>query len=196
MKKEGMMRWRIALATIGAFLGLGIGLQGCQLFEPKHAIPDLSGTYIAHNADIQADRKAVDDITSAFKQAEDALRRGDVDGVMGLYAKNYRHHGFNETTLRSVWKDLLQEYRDVSTTHVFSSIKVEADKIPPTAQITCTGSLWGISRQTGQRVNIDSWFGEIHYLVYENGGWRMQGHAWEVRLDKETRFARPPHPFF
>ncbi len=190
------MRWRMSLATFGTFLGLGVGLQGCQFFEPRHSIPDLSGTYIAHNADIQADQKTVDEITSAFKQAEDALRRGDLDGVMGLYAKSYKHHGYNETTLRSVWKDLLREYRDFSTTHVFSRIKVEADKTPPTAQITCTGSLWGISNQTGQRVNIDSWFGEVHYLVYENGGWRMQGHAWEVRLDKETRFERPPHPFF
>lgn len=113
-----------------------------------------------------------------------------------LYAKSYKHHGFNETTLRGVWKDLFREYHDFSATHVFSRIKVEPDKTPPTAQITCTGSLWGLSNRTGERVNVDSWFGEVHNMVYEDGRWRVQGHAWENRLDKETRLERPPHPFF
>ncbi|RJQ47319.1 MAG: hypothetical protein C4534_01210 [Gaiellales bacterium] len=184
------------LVVVPAVIALAVGLDGCELFGPRHSIPDLRGTYIAHNADIQADPKTVDAIISAFRQAEAALQRGDLDAVMMLYAKSYKHHGYNETTLRGVWKDLFKEYHDFSATHVFSRIKVEPNETPPTAQITCTGSLWGLSKRTGERVNIDSWFGEVHYMVYENGSWRMYGHAWENRLDKETRSERPPHPFF
>ena len=190
------MSWGRMLTLVAAWVVLAVGLEGCQLFESRHSIPDLRGTYLAHDADIQADPKTTDEIVSAFKQAEAALQRGDLDGVMTLYAKSYKHHGYNEATLRGVWKDLFREYHDFSTTHVFSRIKVEPNKTPPTAQITCTGSLWGLSSRTGERVNIDSWFGELHYMLYENGSWRIQGHAWEARLDKETRSERPPHPFF
>lgn len=115
---------------------------------------------------------------------------------MALYSDSYKHRGFNKVTVRKVWADLFLEYHDFSTTHVFTRIRLEADRTPPVAEITCTGSLWAISNQTNQRVNIDSWFGEVHNVIYENGRWRLRGHAWEVLMEKETRFARPPHPFF
>ena len=190
------MRQGIGPATIRTFLVLGVGLQGCHFFGLGPSMPDLSGTYIAHNADIQAEKKTVDEIISAFKKAEEAVSQGDVDGVMKLYAKSYKHQGFDAVTLRSVWKNLFQEYHDLSITDVFSRIVVQADTIPPKAQVTCTGSLWGVSNRTGKRVSIDSWFEEVNYLVYENSEWHTQGHTWEVLMDKDTRAARPPHPFF
>ena len=82
-------------------------------------------------------------------------------------------------------------------THILTRFVVEENRTPPTAQVTCSGSLWAISNQTGERVNIDSWFGEVHYMIYEDGAWRIRGQAWEPPLvEKESRFARPPHPFF
>lgn len=83
-------------------------------------------------------------------------------------------------------------------THVLTRIEVvpDADKVPLTAQVTCTGSLWAISDETNQRVNLDSWYNEIHYLTYVAGAWRIQGHAWEVSNPPNSREGRPPHPFF
>jgi len=190
------MRRGIALATIQALLLLGVGLQGCHVFGFRPSAQDLTGAYIAHNAEIQADKKTVDEIISAFKQAAEAVSLGNIDGVMKLYAKSYKHQGFDAVTLRSVWKNLFHEYHDLSIVHVFSRIMVQADTIPPKAQVTCTGTLWGISSQTGQRVDIDHWVEEVNYLVYESGSWRTQGHAWEVLMEKDTHAARPPHPFF
>jgi hypothetical protein len=138
----------------------------------------------------------VDEILSTFKQAEDAVRHRDLDALMGLYAESYKHHGFTKDSLRTEWKNLFEDYHHFSSTHVLTRIAVESGKIPPTAQITCTGSLWAISNETNQRVNIDSWFGEVHYLTYADGVWRMRGHAWEVLNPKDTRVTRPPHPFF
>ena len=185
------MRCSMRMTTIGICLGVVTGLQACQYY-----IPDLDGTYVAHSADIQADRKTLNDILSAFKRAEAALRRRDVDGIMELYSDSYTYHSFNKLTLRQVWTDLFQGNHDFSTTHVFTKIKLEADSTPQTAQIVCTGSLWAISNETNERVNLDSWFGEVHHMVSENGKWRIRGHAWEGLTEKEPRFARPPHPFF
>jgi hypothetical protein len=190
-----MMYARGLPVAIWALAGLVLELQGCHL-GPLPSVPDLSGTYIAQSATIQADKKTVDEILTAFKQAEAAVQHRDLDALMALYAEGYKHRGFTKDSLRAEWKHLFEDYHDFSSTHVLTRIATESDKSPPTAQITCTGSLWAISNETNQRVNIDSWFGEVHYLVYVDGAWRMRGHAWEVLNPKDTRIARPPHPFF
>lgn len=195
MPREQCKEWRnmrcsMRMATIGICLGV-ISLQACQ-----HYIPDFDGTYVANSADIQADRKTVNDILSAFKQAEAALQRRDIDGIMELYSDSYKSQSFDKLTLRKVWAELFQENRDFSTTHVFTQVKAEAQSTPQTAQVVCTGSLWAISNKTNTRVNLDSWFGEVHYMVSENGKWRIRGHAWEVHGEKQPQVARPPHPFF
>jgi hypothetical protein len=189
------MHWKRTQAAIWALAGLVLELQGCHL-GPLPSVPDISGTVISQSATIQADKKTVDEILSTFKQAEEAVQHRDLEALMVLYADNYKHHGFTKDTLRAEWKQLFQNYRDFSTTHILTSIAVESDKNPPTAHITCTGSLWAISNETNERVNIDSWFGEVHYLTYGDGVWRMRGHAWEVLNPKDARIARPPHPFF
>lgn len=181
-----------SVGLISSF-GIVIVLQSCHL---SPYVPDLDGTYVPHSATIQTDKKTEADILKSFKQAEDALKRKDVDSLMNFYADNYKHRGFTKDSLRSEWKQLFEEYKDFSATHVLTHIVVDADRVPRTAQVTCTGSLWAISNDTKQRVNIDSWYNEVHYLAYIDGGWRIQGHAWEVWNPKDTRTARPPHPFF
>lgn len=183
------MRCSARLRVIGIWLSVLITLQACQYY-----IPDYDGTYVASSADVQADRAIVNDILAAFKQAEAALKHRDLEGVMALYSDNYQHQAFNKPALRAVWEKLFQENHDFSTTHVFTQVKADAQTIPQTAQIVCTGSLWAVSNATNERVNLDSWFGEVHYMVSENGTWRIRGHAWEVPGEKQS--VRPPHPFF
>jgi ketosteroid isomerase-like protein len=159
-------------------------------------VPDISGIYIVHSVNIQADPQTVDEIMTAFKQAEKAVQHGDLDAVMAFYAEGYQHLGFTKESLRTEWENLFQEYHDFSTTHIFTSISARLDNTPPSAEITCTGNLWAISKANGQRVNIDSWFGEVHYLTHENAAWRIRGHAWDPIILRQTRTPRPPHPFF
>ena len=188
----------VVRVTITAFIVVGAGLQGCHFLGHGPSMPDLGGIYVAHDAVSEEDEQTVDQITASFKQAGDALQRAELEGVLAFYSKNYQHRGFNAVTIGSTWKDLFQKYSHLSITHVFTKITFEAGSSPPKARITCTGSLWGLSSQIGKRkrVHIDSWFDEVHHLVYEDGRWRTQGHAWEVLMEKETRFARPPYPFF
>src|SRR5215831_2973676 len=178
------MRCKSMHAAIWILVGAASEIQGCHL-GPLPSVPGVSRTYISHSASIQVDKNTVNEILKTFKQAEDAVQRRDLDTLMSLYADNYKHRGFTKDTLRAEWKQLFQDYRDFSTTHVLTRIAVESDKTPPTAQITCTGSLWALSNETNQRVNIDSWFGEVHYLTYADGAWRMRGHAWEVLNPKD-----------
>ena len=179
-----------AFALIASFSM--IVFQSCQ----APYVPDLDGTYVPHSATIQTDKNTEAAILKSFKKAEDALKRRDIDALMDFYADNYQHRGFTKDSLRTEWKHLLQDYRDFSATHVLTRIVVDADRVPHTAQVTCTGSLWAISNDSNQRVNIDSWYNEVHYLVHRDGVWRIQGHAWEMVNPKDTRTARPPHPFF
>jgi hypothetical protein len=170
----------------------GILLTSCQ-GAPAPVVPDLGHIEIVPTAKIQTDQETLSQIVTTFNLANDALRRQDLDSVMNLYSKNYKYHGIDKTELRNIWEDLFTLYRDFSSTHLFSSITADTTRQQPTAEITCTGSLWAFSRLTGRRVNIDSWWGEVHYLVLEDGLWRIQGHAWEER---DTRFWLTPHPFF
>ena len=185
----------VAFRRVGLILSFGIVfvLQSCYLY-----VPDLDGTYVPHSATIHTDKKTAAAILKSFRQAESALKRKDLDSLMEFYADDYKHGGFTKDSLGTEWKHLFQAYREFSATHVLTRIEVveNADRVPLTAQVTCTGSLWAISNDTNQRVNIDSWYNEIHYLAYVDGAWRIQGHAWELTNPIDTRTVRPPHPFF
>lgn len=192
-KRRGKMCWRATEVAISVVVGLMLVLQGCRLgIQPS--MPDIGATTIAHTAEIQADDQTVKEIMSTFKRADEALRRMDLTALMDLYSEDYTHDGYTKELIRRNWEGLFQHYYDFSSTHVFSRIKVEVGKVPKT-EITCTGSLWASSTRTGERVNIDSWFGAVHLLAYEDGVWRIRGHAGEIPR-KETRYTLPPHPLF
>jgi hypothetical protein len=179
-----------ALVIIVAML---LELAGCR-FGPPPEMADVGQTMIAESASIQADQRTVDELMLTFHKADEALRRQDLEALMTIYSKNYNYHGIDKPELRNIWQDLFRQYREFSNTHIFSAITAKTEKQPATAEITCTGSIWAVSRLTGRRVNIDSWFGDVHHLVYEDGAWRIIGHAWETPPD--TRYILNPHPFF
>jgi len=192
-KKRENMCWRTTVVAV-VVIGLTIELQGCR-FGVQPSMPDIGATTIAHTAEIQADDQTLKDIMSTFQRADEALRRMDLNALMDLYSEGYTHNGYTKELIRRKWEVLFQSYYDLSSTHVFSKIKVEIGKFPKT-EITCTGSLWGTSARTGERVNIDSWFGAVHLLAYQGGAWRIRGHTGEIpRLDTR-RYTLPPHPLF
>ena len=150
--REKFMRWPSAQAAFWTLVGIAFALQGCPV-GPRPSVPDLGGTYLSQSATIQADQKTVDEILSTFHHAEEAVAHEDLDALMRLYADSYKNRGWTKDTLRAEWKQLFQDYRDVSITHVLTRIAVDVDHTPASAQVTCTGSLWArstISRtQTG-----------------------------------------------
>lgn len=149
-------------------------------------------TKISPDAEIQADHKTVEEIMATFKKAEDALEERNLEALMALYSKDYTYHGLTKEDIRKIWKDLLAHSHRIASEHRFSKIVV-GDGKNPRAEVTCTGSFW-TTDETAKRVNIDSWYEEVHYLVYEDGAWRIRGHAGEA--SKATLFGTTPHPLF
>lgn len=180
-----MRRMSVAI-VLGAVLGTAMWLQ-------VSAVPALAKTKVSPGAEIRADDKTVREILAAFNRAEEFLQARNLDALMGLYSKDYNYYGLKKDDLKRIWQDLFTQHRRISTEHMFAKIVVMDGKAP-TAEVTCTGSLWATSEPAGQRVNIDSWFEEVHHLVYEDGTWRIRGHAGEP--SKALQFGVAPHPFF
>jgi hypothetical protein len=175
--------------VVTVLAGVAMWVQGCNLSE----VPDVGRTDVDRRAVIKADDKTVGDILAAFNRAEEALHAGDIDALMEVYARDYHYRDLMKDDVRKIWGSLFKKYSQISSTHVFSQVVAEGRK-PSTAKITCTGRLWGTSKESGERVILDSWFFEVHHLVSEEGAWRVHG----VPGEPPEALGLPvtPHPFF
>ncbi len=159
------------------------------------APPASAGTQVLSEATIEADGATVLEITSTFDQAQEAIRSHDLDALMALYAQNYRYHGIGKDGVRKIWSDLFARYDLITNLHTFSSIKVTGSGPSRTVEITCTGALHGTAKNSKQPVPIDSWYHEIHYLVKEQGAWRILG-SLGGEAPAVLPFGTAPHPLF
>lgn len=176
--------------TVAAVLaGVAMWIQGCSLSE----VPDVGRTDVDRRAVIKADDKTVGDILATFRRAEEALYARDIGALMEVYARDYHYRDLMKDDVRKIWEGLFAKYSQISSTHVFSQVVAEGRK-PSIAKITCTGRLWGTSKESGERVILDSWFFEVHHLVSEEGSWRVHGVPGE--LPETLGLPVIPHPFF
>lgn len=151
-------------------------------------------TQILGDAVIEADQQSVTELIGTFDRAQEAIRARDVNGVMALYAANYQNHGLKRGDIRKMWEDLFARYDSIANIHTFSSIKVTKSGKDMTAEITCTGAVWADSKETKQRIAIDSWHQEVHRLVKGKEGWRIVGNL--GRDEAVRQFGAAPHPLF
>ena len=134
-------------------------------------------------------------LLAAFERAESALKKEDIDALMRFYAPSYDYHGLKEDDVRRVWSEVFEHYKAVESLHLFSDIKVTQVGNVLRAEVTCTGGLYGTDERSGDRVTLDSWFREAHYLVKESDAWRFLGNAGEVPVVAPFASA-PHHPLF
>lgn len=154
----------------------------------------LALTQILPEATIEADQQHLMELIGTFDRAQEAIRARDIDELMALYSMTYQYHGLKLSDIRGIWEDLFARYDLIANIHTFSAIKVVTSGAQTTAEITCTGAVWANSRETKQRIPIDSWHQEVHRLVKEEDGWRIVGN---VGGDKAVRqFGTAPHPLF
>lgn len=184
----------------------GIGLILILLFGVR--VP--AATDMMEGADVQADPEAVKAILATFDRAEEALRTESLSGIAAIYSKNYRHRGLRKEDTTRIWEDIFARYNQLSSRHAFSKIIVEKKMLgKTTARVTCTGALFGVSalKREGQPslsalsasggaepVHIDVWFEAIHYLVLEDGTWKIIGHDLAGR--EEDPFGASIHLLF
>ena len=158
-------------------------------------VPVDGMTQIPPDAKIDADQQTILELTSTFDRAEESIRSRDLDSLMALYSEQYRYHGLKKPDIRKIWEELFSHYDLISNIHIFSAIRKIELQGQMKAEITCTGALWATSKNTKDRVPIDSWHQEIHHLVKEKGGWRIVGSSTDGQ-PRPRMFGMAPHPLF
>jgi hypothetical protein len=152
-------------------------------------------TQILPDATVEADRQTVLELTSTFDQAQEAIRSRHLDALMDLYSERYNHHGFKKADLRQIWDELLNDYEFIANIHTFSAIRTLGEGNNMTVEITCSGALWATSKNSKERIPIDSWHQEVHHLAKEDGEWRIVGASKGVSA-RPRLFGSAPHPLF
>ena len=153
-----------------------------------------AATSIQQGAVVEVDQATVNQILEVFHKAEAAVATEDLDGIMALYATQYNYHGLKQADIRKIWSDLFKEYRNLVDVHFFSKIAKVGSGSNAVIEVTCSGSLSGLSKISGLRVPIDSWHEEVHFLTLEGGVWRIRGNAGET--PRVLPFGTAPHPLF
>ena len=170
----------------GTILGLSLSLLSA-------GAPASGALRIEPGADLHVDAETVRHIEGTFNRAEDAMVEKDLDALMEVYSEHYRYQDLTKADIRNIWKSFFEHYDRIYTLHAFSRIMVTPGN-PPTADITCTGALWATVDQTDQRVNLSSWAGDIHHLIYEHGEWRVLGKG--RNAPDRPEFGQAPPPLF
>jgi hypothetical protein len=78
---------------------------------------------------------------------------------------------------------------------MFTELKVVRAGTQTKAFVTCTGGLYGTDKESGKPVTIDSWVGEVHFLVKDKSTWKFLGNVGEPPRDIPATSA-PHHPLF
>jgi len=175
--------------------GLGLVvlvMSGVTLCRPP--TPTVAKVEVPPYATVTADETTVKEIIAAFDRAEQAIQARDLDGLMTLYSKRYNYHKLRKSDARRLWKEILEYHHKLHSTHLFTDIKTTQVDGETRAEAKRTGALWRVASETGEKVTVDSWFEEVHYLVKEDGAWRIIGNAGGA--PEMPRFGHAPHPLF
>jgi ketosteroid isomerase-like protein len=157
--------------------------------------PAIAKTQFTPTTVQEVDRQTVNELLATFEQAEHAMQSHDLDGIMDVYADKYAYHGLKKSDIKAIWSKLFQHYKELESIHTFSVIRKGGSAGNLIVEITCTGVIWGTSKQNDLRTPVDSWYEEIHYLTKENGRWRIIGHA-SGETEPPIQFGMAPHPLF
>ncbi len=173
-------------------------LLGPSAHATVQVLPEMvlkrEGQIVTGAKAIRAD-PAVTEILLAFDRAERALQKQDLAAMMQFYAAAYNYHGLHVTEVERIWREVFEHYRELSSTHLFSEMKVVQTTEGARVELTCTGGLYGTEAQSGTRITLDSWFQEVHYLVRDKSGWRFLGNRGDV--PRSAPFSSSPHhPLF
>ena len=143
----------------------------------------------------EVDSETLKELLSTFEQAELAMQAQDLDRIMALYSDDYLYHGLKKADVHKIWKQLFDHYRELESFHTFSVVRTVGSASKQVAEITCSGVIWGTSKDTTLRSPVDSWYEEIHHLKKENGRWRIVGNVGGESIPV-LQFGVAPHPLF
>ena len=168
-------------ALIAAAICLSLAFTGPAAGEIQ--MPEAAKT--------NADARTTAEFEKFYEEIEAALKAKDLDKLISFYADDYQHHGITKKQLRFMWLEVLSEFSDLYSVHVFTRITVQGDD----AILVCTGGLFGIEEGNTDYTTVDQWVKLNHWLTKVDGKWKMIGGA--TRSSPRGRgSASESHPFF
>lgn len=193
MRRYGKLKARSGLGLVLCLL-LGAEVASAKVQVLPETVLQMEGKKVTGQSGLLR-HPVVKGLLAAFERAEAALGKEDVDELMRFYAPAYDYHGLKDNDVRRVWGEVFEHYKAVESLHLFSDVKVLRVNDELRVEVTCTGGLYGTEERSGNRITIDSWFREVHYLVKKDDGWRFLGNAGEVPTAAPFASA-PHHPLF
>ena len=157
--------------------------------------PSAAAVEIALGAADEAHRTVAKELAAAFDRAEAAVQQGDLDALMLFYETDYNYHGLKRSDVRRVWAEVFSHYGQIRSRHLFTDLKVVRTGSKTKVYVTCTGGLYGTEKESGKPVAIDSWVGEVHFLVDDEGTWKFLGNVGGA-LPEVPATSAPHHPLF
>ena len=174
-------KWFIA----GILAGISLSVLGIN--------PAWGVIRIDPRADLQATPEEVGAIEYTFIKSDSAIAEGDLIALMENYSERCRYKELTKADMRAIWQDFFEHFSRVDPLHAFTRIVVIQGN-PLTAEITSTGVLWATSNQTYERVNLVSWVGDIHHMIFEDGMWKFLGQGRNAA--DRTEFGQVPPPLY
>ena len=181
------------------------GIGRCRIFVTltatlllslcHHPVPSSAAVEIASGTVTPAEVNVAKELVAAFDRAEVAVQHADLDALMPFYEKGYNYHGLKRSDVRRVWTEVFSHYRQIMSRHLFTELKVVRDGSTTKAFVTCTGGLYGTDKESGKPVTIDSWVGEVHFLVKAQKAWKFLGNVGGA-LPEVPPTSAPHHPLF
>lgn len=178
-----------SFSLILALLGI-VAVSRCH-----HPTPSVADVEVVPGVVGERDQALMRDVVAAFDQADTAVRQADIESLMPFYAKGYNYYGLKPADVRRIWVEVFVHYRDLGSRHVFTDVKLIQTGTVKKAAVTCTGGLYGIDKESGKTITIDSWASEAHYLIYEDGAWRFLGNKGGI-TESVPPSSAPHHPLF
>lgn len=173
MKKIILMLFAIAFAS-ASFAGEPVKIPSRDTFK-----------------NLKRDSAEFKGIKAVFDNLLALAKKGDVEGIMQNFSKNYINSGRDLNDARKQWQTIINNFTNIELSHPIFSIEMSGNF----ARMRCEGTLMGkpkrpIPGETEESIIIDSWSLGAHNLIKEDGKWKILGD--QVPFDTGRTF----HPLF
>ncbi|HEB71707.1 MAG TPA: hypothetical protein ENI77_03705 [Nitrospirae bacterium] len=139
--------------------------------------------------------EALKSIQRFFKDAELAIEKENLDGLMSLYSDHYKNASHTKQSARTIWIRIFEKFDDMASVHNMRMKMYSPDS--NVIIIRCSGLLMGKPVGEAELITIDSWTNEDHVLsrVKKGDAWKLIGTAGQKKR-KRLWFDKPMHPLF
>ena len=134
--------------------------------------------------------KEFDSVMAFFHNAEAAIEKEDIEGLMALYSDQYSNGEHDKKAARAIWSRIFQTFDNMAAKHNMRIEVYAADSLI----VRCSGLLMGLAKGEKYPITIDSWVEQDHILVKEGSTWKLAGTTGKDR--KRLWFDKPMHPLF